>query len=51
VCGPLQPIGDDAGPREVESGKPGDPPGSPLYYCGRGGGVGEGGRSWIFLSP
>jgi hypothetical protein len=41
--------GDDAGLGEVESGKPGDPPGSPLYYCGRGGGgVGEGGEGQGF---
>jgi hypothetical protein len=40
VCGPLWPIGDDAGLGEVESGKPGDPPGSPLHYCGRGEGHG-----------
>ncbi len=47
VYGPLRPIGADAGPGEVESGKPGNPPGSPLHYRGRG----EGGRSRIFLSP
>ncbi len=47
MCGPFRPIGDDAGSGEVESGKHGDPPGSPLHYCGEG----EGGRSWIFLSP
>ncbi len=50
MCGPLRPIGDDAGPGEVGSGKPGDPPGSPLDYCGRGEGWGRGGRSRIFLS-
>jgi hypothetical protein len=36
VCGPLWPIGDNAGPGEVESGKPRNPPGSPLHYCGEG---------------
>ncbi len=51
MCGPLQPIGDDAGSGEVESGKPGDPPGSPLDYCGMGGGGGEGqGFSYLFES-
>jgi hypothetical protein len=42
MCGPLWPIGDDAGPGEVESLKPRNPPGSSLYYCGRGGGGGGG---------
>ncbi len=51
MCGPLRPIGADAGPGEVESGKPGNPPGSPLDYSGRGGGVGgEGeGRGFSYL--
>ncbi len=40
-------MGDDACPGEVESGQPGNPPGSPLYYCGRGGG-GEG-RGFSYL--
>ncbi len=44
MCGLLRPIGADAGPGEVESGKPGNPPGSPLHYSGRGEGWGEGGR-------
>jgi hypothetical protein len=42
VCGPLRPIGADAGPGEVESRKPENPPGSPLYYSGREEGRGEG---------
>jgi hypothetical protein len=54
VCGPLRPIGADAGPGEVESGKPGNPPGSPLHYSGRGEGWGEGwgrgeGRGFSYL--
>jgi hypothetical protein len=44
VCGPLRPIGADAGLGEVESGKPGNPPGSPLHYSGRGEGWGERGK-------
>ncbi len=50
MCGPLRPIGDDASPEEVELGKPGDPPGSPLDYCGRGEGWGRGeGHGFSYL--
>ncbi len=38
-CVQPQPIGDDVSLGEVESGKHGIPPGSLLYYSGRGGEV------------
>ncbi len=53
VCGPLRPIGADAGPGEVESGKPRNPLGSPLTTVagGRGGAMGEGrGLSYLLES-
>jgi hypothetical protein len=51
VCGPLWPIGDDASPGEVESGKCGIPPGSLLHYSGGGRGRGEGhGFSYLLES-
>jgi hypothetical protein len=43
VCGPLQPIGDDAGPGEVELGKPWNLPGLRCTAVAGGGG-GEGHR-------
>ncbi len=41
MCSLLRPIGDDAGPGQVESGKCRILPGSPLHFSGRGG-EGEG---------
>jgi hypothetical protein len=41
VCGPLWPIGVDAGSGEVEPKKSGNPPGSLLHYSGGGGEVAD----------
>ncbi len=50
MCGPLWPIGADAGLGEVESGKPGIPLGSPLTTVAGGrGGVGGEGHGFSYL--